>query len=154
MAAPEVPRDPVPALTSGARLALAALALVLTACGRVEARWPDGTPRHAGRLDLHGERHGEWVFHYPDGSLRERGRYDHGRRTGLWRQWHRGGELASEGERSWDEAIHASRRVGPWSFWDPDGTLRARRTYGVHPEDGPAPETDPTGAATPDDGAR
>lgn len=151
MAAAQVPRAPVPALSRrsarrptrrrtrgwGLRPALLLVLLALAACGRVERSWPAGAPRFEGALDLDGERHGEWTFHYPDGSLRERGRYDHGRRVGVWRQWHNEGRLASEGERAWNEATRASEREGPWVFHDAAGTLRARGAFRAGRRTGP-----------------
>lgn len=112
-------------------IGLALLVAALSAgCARDERRWPDGTPRFEGGLTvLGGERDGLWRFRYPDGALREEGRYEDGRRVGTWRTWHRNGQLAGAGERRWNDATRASEREGPWEFWHADGSLRARGTY-------------------------
>jgi hypothetical protein len=140
VAAAEVPRAPVPALrrrrsaarASARRAAALGLLLLAAGCARDERSWPDGTPRFAGGLTLvGGERDGPWRFHYPDGALREEGRYDDGRRVGTWRTWHRNGQLASQGERRWNDATSASEREGPWEFWRDDGSPSARGAYGA-----------------------
>jgi len=119
-------------------VSLALASVGLTACGgRVERAWPDGVARFEGALTAGGERDGEWSFHYPDGSQREQGRYDDGRRIGVWRQWHKDGQLISEGARSFNAASSASEREGPWTFWFPDGTVLASGRFGAGRREGP-----------------
>jgi hypothetical protein len=132
LAPAQVPRDPVRALSRGrraARLLALGLLLALASCERRRA-WADGTPRFEGALTpLGGERTGEWTFRYPDGSLREQGRYEDGRRVGTWRQWWPEGTLLSEGERRPAAEHPGSPREGVWSFWHRGGTLAARGAY-------------------------
>jgi antitoxin component YwqK of YwqJK toxin-antitoxin module len=62
----------------------------------------------------------------PDGSLRERGKFEDGRRVGVWSQWWSNGARRSEGLRVWDEETRTSPREGAWTFWHPNGALASR----------------------------
>ena len=111
-------------------MSAALLALLPLACARVVRTWPDGTKRAEGRLAWLAEvEDGFWTYWYPNGVLREQGRYDRGRRTSVWVQWFPNGQRRSEGRRSWIEATRASEREGPWIFWHENGTVRARGTF-------------------------
>jgi hypothetical protein len=132
-------------------LFLAAVSPLLTGCAEhVEKVWPDGTARFDGAVTIEGERDGEWSFHYPDGSLREQGRYDNGQRIGTWRQWHKDGQLISEGERRFDAGTSASERQGAWTFWYADGTVRARGLFSAGRREGPWEFFDEEGLADPE----
>lgn len=112
---------PLPALLA----ALLAVSL-LAGCGpESEATWPGGIARFEGD-GKPGVEQGDWLYRYPDGQPREAGRYRSGRRIGVWTQWHRNGQRATEGERSWVEASGASERQGEWLTWHENGTLRSR----------------------------
>ncbi len=107
------------------------LACVLVACQRpVERGWPTGKRRASGQVSaIDGREEGLWTFWFPDGQLREQGRYQDGVRVGRWKQWHANGQPRSEGERAWDESTHASERAGHWRFWYENGALEACGAY-------------------------
>ncbi len=107
--------------------------LGLAGCRRsVASHWPTDTARSAGALSrLQGTREGLWTFWFPNGELREQGRYQDGLRVGTWKQWHANGQARSEGEREADAALDASPRTGCWRFWFENGALEAQGVY-VH----------------------
>ena len=111
--------------TGRAGWAVLALALVLAGCQRrVERTWPTGRQRSAGHVSLlTGREEGLWTYWFPDGHLREQGRYEDGVRVGRWKQWHANGAPRSEGERRFDRARRASPRTGFWRFWYENGKL-------------------------------
>lgn len=111
-------------------LPLAQLLVWVALCGcsrQVAARWTAGTPRFEGALSrLAGTREGPWTFWFPNGELREQGRYDGGRRVGVWKQWYSNGQPRSEGEREPSASEDASPRTGYWRFWFENGALEAQ----------------------------
>jgi hypothetical protein len=110
---------------------LALVALLLAGCTKhVQRDWPSGTPRFEGAVSrLDGEREGEWSFWFPNGRMREQGRYADGRRVGVWKQWHANGQPRSEGERSAALAGDESPRTGCWRFWFENGRPEAQGVY-------------------------
>lgn len=64
---------------------------------------------------------GDWLWRYPNGELREEGRFEGGRRVGLWTQHYPNGQLRSRGARCWNPATSSSERDGPWTLWHVNG---------------------------------
>jgi len=112
-------------------LALAAVLLVGTGCGRTVTRYyPNGVKQCEGRTAWNSPaEQGVWIYWYDNGQVRERGSYRRGRREGLWTQWYPNGQRRAEGLRVFDEALGAALREGPWTFWWPEGQLRARGEF-------------------------
>jgi len=107
--------------------------LALCGCSRqVTAQWAGGTPRFEGtQARFSGAREGPWKFWFPNGQLREQGRYEDGLRVGPWKQWYANGELRSEGEREADRVQGVSPRAGCWRFRFENGALEAQGVF-VH----------------------
>jgi hypothetical protein len=122
-----------PGLPLARLLGSAALCLCLCACLKeVERSWPSGSPRFEGRVSrLDGSREGLWSFWFPNGTLREQGRYTGGLRSGRWKQWHANGQARSDGEREIDPVSQSSPRSGFWRFWFENGALQAQGVF-VH----------------------
>ena len=60
--------------------------------------------------------HGEHVITEADGRVMVRGRYEVGRKVGLWESWYIGGDQASRGTYTADD------KTGIWTEWSHDGT--------------------------------
>ena len=167
LAAAEVRRAAVARL-AGRRVAggrppvLAAIALaVVGGCGRTGSRVdPSGIVRASGPVDLAGRPHGPWSLRYPDGELRERGRFERGRRAGEWTDWYPNGQRRSQGLRtplSGREHPAASPRgpggsvrVGPWRFWYSNGVLQGEGRYEGGLAEGEWRWWEPTGEPDPE----
>lgn len=61
--------------------------------------------------------HGRFEEWYPDGTLKQRGRYVDGKPDGRWTWWHANGQRAMEG--SFRHGAHH----GWWCYWDTNGML-------------------------------
>lgn len=109
--------------------ALALGALLAAGCAPTVRAWPDGVRRSEGRLSRDGREHGLWTYWYPNGALRERGRYERGLRVGTWEQWYATGIRRSVGPRTWDPHAAASVREGLWTFWHENGEREARGVF-------------------------
>jgi antitoxin component YwqK of YwqJK toxin-antitoxin module len=72
---------------------------------------------------------GFWTYWYPNGALREQGRYIGGRRVGEWEQFHANGVRWARGCRAWNPATGACERVGLWTFWYSNGQREARGVF-------------------------
>ena len=116
-----------------AKWSWSALALVcaLAACTQaVERKWSDGTRRGEGRQSTFTRaEEGLWTYWFPNGELREQGRYLHGRRVGSWRQWYPNGSPRSAGQREWNPTAGGSLREGVWTFWHENGVLAAHGAF-------------------------
>ncbi len=125
---PSRPNLPRAGLPGGAALCAG---LLLCACLKhVERRWPADTPRFEGEVSrLDGTREGLWTFWFPNGQLREQGRYAHGQRVGPWKQWHANGRARSAGARAADPARGDSPREGYWRFWFENGELESQGVF-------------------------
>ncbi|WP_298900940.1 CDC27 family protein [uncultured Psychroserpens sp.] len=55
-----------------------------------------GQLKATGTLDLNGERTGEWVWYYTDGTIKEKAVYDNGKLNGSNTQWHENGKIYIE----------------------------------------------------------
>jgi hypothetical protein len=110
--------------------ALLACALLGGCQEQVRRAWPSGSPRFEGaRSRFDGEREGLWSFWFPNGKLREQGRYADGRRVGVWKQWHANGQQRSQGERSPEGDDGSSPRTGYWRFWFENGKPEAQGVF-------------------------
>jgi len=109
---------------------LAAALVLLASCARETRAWADGRKRLEGPVAWFGRRpEGLWTWWYPNGALREQGRYEDGRRTGVWVQWYPNGQRRSRGARRWNPATGASEREGAWIFWHENGAERAQGIF-------------------------
>lgn len=61
-------------------------------------------------------RHGLFVEHHENGTLRSKGQYVDGKEDGPWRDFHPNGQAAAEGD------YRDGKDVGVWRFWSLDGT--------------------------------
>ncbi|HZI15463.1 MAG TPA: hypothetical protein VE153_34140, partial [Myxococcus sp.] len=87
------------------------------------SRYPDGRPRWEKVTEADGhQRYRAW---YPDGTLREEGRYREGAPDGLWRGF------APNGTPVWEGRFDGGNRVGVWQAWYEDGTRRSRHGFGA-----------------------
>jgi antitoxin component YwqK of YwqJK toxin-antitoxin module len=103
---------------------------VLCSCGPQTVSYADGTPRAEGARSRIDEREmGFWTFVYPNGQLREQGRYEDGRRVGVWEQWFPNGARRSRGERRFRPETSSSEREGMWTHWHPTGKRAAVGVY-------------------------
>jgi hypothetical protein len=62
------------------------------------------------------QEHGEHVITEADGRVMVRGRYELGRKAGLWETWYVGGGRASKG------IYRADKKIDIWEEWSQDGT--------------------------------
>jgi antitoxin component YwqK of YwqJK toxin-antitoxin module len=103
---------------------------LVAGCGPKTLVHPDGTPRAEGPQSWFDHREvGFWTFTYPNGALREQGRYADGHRVGVWEQWFPNGERRSRGERRYHPRTTASEREGMWILWHENGQRSASGTY-------------------------
>ncbi len=63
-------------------------------------------------------RHGLFRAYHPGGELASEGNYAEGAEYGQWRDYYPSGTVAAEGQYEMGEEV-----VGTWRFWAPDGTL-------------------------------
>lgn len=102
----------------------------LSACAPRTITYPDGTARAEGHQSWFDQRKvGFWTFSYPNGALREQGRYEGGHRTGTWEQWFPNGERRSRGARRYHPETGASEREGMWTLWHDNGQRSAAGAY-------------------------
>lgn len=85
--------------------------------GPYERRDPDGTLRIRGNY-RDGLRSGLWTSFHPDGSRRMRGTYVAGERDGPWEWWYPGNRPQKEGH------YQAGKAVGLWTEWYRGGGVR------------------------------
>lgn len=69
-----------------------------------------------------GDEDGVWYTFFADGSLESYGKYQTGKRIGLWLWW-------SQGTLSQVGAYHNGLRQGVWVSWHPQGGIRDLGTY-------------------------
>nr|HRP00853.1 hypothetical protein [Flavobacteriales bacterium] len=83
------------------------------------------------RVDDMGRKHGYWRFvapstekaGYPDGALVEEGRYNGGKRVGLWRRYWPNGKVMSE------ITYQMGRPKGAYTTYYPSGRLEEQGTW-------------------------
>lgn len=78
--------------------------------------WPTGKPKAEGRYDA-GKRDGVWIEHDLDGWKAERSEYRRGKFHGTWTSWYPSGRIKSVG------TYVDGKPVGAWRSWYRDGTL-------------------------------
>jgi antitoxin component YwqK of YwqJK toxin-antitoxin module len=106
------------------------MCVALGACRPKTLTYADGSPRAEGCVSWIDRREvGFWTFLYPNGALREQGRYEDGHRTGVWEQWFANGARRSYGERRYNRATRGSEREGMWTLWHANGQRAAAGTY-------------------------
>ena len=116
-------------LARAAPLALVA-ATLCGSCGEKAVYYPDGVARAEGRRTWPDRREqGFWSYAYPNGVLREQGRYEDGRRVGVWEQWYPNGRPRSRGERRYHADTSSSEREGMWTLWHANGERAAVGAY-------------------------
>jgi antitoxin component YwqK of YwqJK toxin-antitoxin module len=128
-----------------------------------------GRKRSEGHYE-EGRPHGAWRYYHSSGSLRAEGRIENERRVGRWVEYHPNGARSAEGDYLWCETPPDREvtllppdgplvarlpapgrrrdadfevtgcRVGTWTFWGEDGTLRGHleldeRAAAVAPQD-------------------
>jgi uncharacterized protein len=119
-----------PFVPTPARLALGLSCILLAGCSKRVSYYDDGVKRSEGGLSFVSRKeHGLWTYWYPNGEVREEGRYDDGVRVGVWTQWFPNGQRRNRGERVKNAAADAGERHGVWTFWHPSGELAARGVY-------------------------
>lgn len=84
--------------------------------------YPDGTLAEKMTWD-YGKRTGEWLQHYPDGSICLRAEYFDGKLEGPFSYYHPGGRLQYEGRYKKDV------RTGDWMVFNEDGSLKQIIVY-------------------------
>lgn len=103
---------------------------VCVGCTHKKLYYPDGLKRSEGDRSWFGNVEvGLWTYWYPNGELREQGRYDNGRRAGIWTQWFPNGQKRSQGERRHDDATLGSEREGAWTHWHENGEKQSSGVY-------------------------
>jgi antitoxin component YwqK of YwqJK toxin-antitoxin module len=102
----------------------------ISACQPKSITYPDGTQRAQGHVSWTDQRRvGFWTFSYPNGAVREEGRYADGHRIGTWLQWYPNGQMRSRGERRYDPETTGGEREGPWTLWHANGQIAASGAY-------------------------
>ena len=120
----------------------------ITSCSsreeRVEAMWPDGTPKRTSVYTGSGPdaQKVEEIGFYEDGSMKIQGGMDDlSKREGVWKYWYKNGQLWSEcdykegdkhgkstvyydnGQKRYEGQYINDKQVGIWRFWDVNGAL-------------------------------
>lgn len=88
-----------------------------------EKFYEDGTMEYTGAYDNEGNRHGEWKYFYPAGSIWSIGNYDHGIKTGKKEVYWPEGQLRYEGFFAND------KKSGHWKFYDLEGKVIQEADY-------------------------
>ncbi len=72
-----------------------------------------------------GERiqHGPFVQYHPNGQMKVKGAYEHGKLVGTLESWHSNGQLASSGN------YENGTQNGKWVWWHENGMRKAMATY-------------------------
>ncbi len=72
-----------------------------------------------------GERiqHGPFVQYHPNGQMKVKGAYEHGKLVGTLESWHSNGQLASSG------TYENGTQNGKWVWWHENGMRKAMATY-------------------------
>lgn len=81
------------------------------------------TAREARCLDVEKSDQGPYVRWYPDGQLVEVGQYEHGKRTGVWTNYHPNGQVA------WRAKYADDVRDGPYISYDEKGQVLEEGAY-------------------------
>lgn len=123
-------RTATPARLLGRAALVCACALLAGCLKHIERSWPSGSQRYEGAISrVDGREEGLWTFWFPNGQMREQGRFAHGLRVGRWRQWHSNGAPRSEGGRTPARDRTASLRTGYWRFWYESGALEGQGVF-------------------------
>lgn len=86
-----------------------------------------------------GERDGEWIFYYPDESIKSRGGYIHGQREGEWIFYFESGKVAQTG------SYRAGSFHGNWVWYYESGNIHRTERYRNGKKDGMFEELDEQG---------
>ena len=87
--------------------------------GPHERRDAAGTLRERGQYAA-GLRSGEWSSWYADGTVESKGAWEAGLKSGAWSWWHGDGSLKKEGR------YEAGKKAGPWREYHPGGQARSQ----------------------------
>jgi len=89
--------------------------------GKRNGRWqgwhPDGNNRYDVGYDEDGKPHGAATYWWKTGKQKTAGTWNHGTKTGSWKEWTRKGVLKSSGP------YDGTTKTGKWTFFKPDGTV-------------------------------
>jgi antitoxin component YwqK of YwqJK toxin-antitoxin module len=136
-------------IAHGRRLARASVLIVAcfpSACARQSLHYSDGTLRAEGRISWPDRREqGYWSYCYPNGAVREQGRFEDGHRVGVWEQWFPNGALRTRGLRRYHPEIGSSEREGLWRQWHENGMIAATGSYRAGKREGHWDFTHPDG---------
>ncbi len=84
-------------------------------------------------VDQNFVRHGVWEFWWPNGNMKERGKYSFGWKEGRWTSWWPNGVKQSEGYYAdGDNASEEGRRQGWWDDWKEDGKPDQHKSGNYH----------------------
>ena len=72
---------------------------------------------------LLGEKDGEWIHQYPDGTTQFKGEYSFGQPVGRHRSWHPNGAV------KWDGSYENGTRHKKWRLYDEEGFLQHEYLY-------------------------
>ena len=73
---------------------------------------------------LDGREHGEVIFYFENGLIKEKGNYNYGIKNGKWVSWNEDGKKI--GEVFFDSK---GMKDGKWKIWDNEGVIRAQMNY-------------------------
>jgi antitoxin component YwqK of YwqJK toxin-antitoxin module len=68
-------------------------------------------------------RHGLFCQYYKNGNIASEGEYEHGLENGLWKDYHENGIKASEGH------YKNGKQTGIWNYWDKEGKVEVSETF-------------------------
>ncbi len=93
-----------------------------------------GTERWCEIVDLRGERisHGPFESRYPGGQIRALGRYQNGKREGVWKGWH------ANGNREYEIDYIGGIKEGRVYFWFENGSPNFESQWKSGKLDGPS----------------
>lgn len=85
-------------------------------------RYPNGNKKLVGRYE-EGKREGVWSSWYEDGQLKSEAKYRNGKRHGFSKTWYPNGQLRYKGR------YHHGERSGEWTFYDREGEVVKKERY-------------------------
>jgi len=71
------------------------------------------------------EKHGKWIYWYPNGQKQFEGKYVRGKRDGRWTWWFENGQKWIAGD------YVLGKQSGPWTWWTPTGAVEKKNEFPV-----------------------
>lgn len=68
-------------------------------------------------------RHGLFYQYFKNGNIASEGEYEHGLENGLWKDYHENGVKAAEGY------YKAGKQIGVWNYWDAEGNSEGSNSF-------------------------